>query len=282
MKRILLPFTFLLALTSAGQSGWVKEKNELYIQLAYSSFQSDQYYNLDGALLKTAEFSQQSTVLYGEYGLGKNFAILLNYVAYRWNGFETTQTVSGTGDAFLGVQYAINEGEFPISITVGPEIPLARANRFAMSTINDFDRINLPTGDGEWNVKATLAASHRYKDLPVYASLYSTFNYRTSFEDEPFSNQVKTGLEIGYQPIKAMWIQAKIHAFASLGEPKGGSDFIRGEGTSFTAVEFTVSYSFTKRWMAVANTALYTDWVAQRKNLYSAPNYGLGIAFKLD
>jgi hypothetical protein len=207
---------------------------------------------------------------------------MLNQVVYRWNGFETTERVSGIGDAFVGIQYALAKGAYPVSITVGPEIPLAQANRYASSTVNSFDRINLPTGDGEWNVKATLAGSHKFENLPVYTSIYTTFNYRTSFEGNPFSNQIKAGAEIGYQPLKPLWLQAKIHVFYSIGAPKRNSDFIRAEGTSFTAVEFAAAYSMSRKLALVANVGLYNDWIAARKNLYSAPNYTLGIAFKLD
>jgi hypothetical protein len=282
MRKILLPLLLLFAFNAAGQGGWVKEKNKYYVQLAYTTFQSDQYFNLDGELLETSSFSQQSVILYGEYGLGKNLAVVLNHVLYRWNGFETTERVSGTGDAFIGIQYAFAKGAFPVSVTVGPEIPLAQANRYASSNENNFDRINLPTGDGEWNVKATLAGSHKFENLPVYTSIYTTFNYRTSFEGAPFSNQIKAGAEIGYQPVKPLWLQAKIHLFYSIGEPKSNSDFIRGEGTSFTSAEVAAAYSITGKWALVANVGFYNDWLVARKNLYSAPNYTLGIAFKPD
>jgi len=87
--------------------------------------------------------------MYGEYGLGRRFAAVLNYAGYRRNAFKTTDPVSGSGDAFVGLQYGIFIGKFPLSILVGPEIPIGNADLKAQNNNSPFGNvINLPTGDG--------------------------------------------------------------------------------------------------------------------------------------
>lgn len=281
MRFILFIFGFCLSPILWAQGGWVKEKGEGYFQTAFNTFSSDQYYNIGGELLETNVFSQQSVSLYGEYGLGGRFALVANFIGYRWNGFETTETVSGMGDLYLAAQYALLKGKFPVSITVGPEIPTGQGELFAQSKLVSFERINLPPGDGEWNVRAFLASSHKFEKLPLYASAHISWNFRTSYEDSELSDQFSAGVEIGYNPFKPLWLQAKLGLQESVGKPAGAIDFVRGEGTSFASVEFLAAYTFWKSLIALAGVRFYGDFIVDRANLYDGTNYTFGLAYKL-
>lgn len=273
----------LLLLTSEifAQGGWVQEKGEGYFQSSFSTFSSEKYYNLGGNLLETNEFRQQSILLYGEYGLGKRFAAVANFVGYRWNSFETTNVVSGAGDLYLAAQFAVLKGKFPVSITVGPEIPTGKSELLAQNKFVSFEQVNLPTGDGEWNVRAFLAGSHDFKNLPIYLSTHIAWNFRTQYEGSEFSDQFSAGIEVGYQPIKPLWIQARVGLQESIGTPAAGVDFVRGEGTSFGSVEFTSDYNFWKNLSVIAGVRFYGDIIAKRANLYDGNNYTLGLAYNL-
>lgn len=282
MKKL---FTFIFIFSTNicfGQSGWVKTKNQLYTQLSYSFFASEDYYNISGDLLSTNKFSQNNINLYAEYGLGNRLAIQVNYTVLRANSFSSTETVWGGGDVFVGIQYAILKGKFPLSFTIGPQIPLGDRELLAQNNTNPSDQINLPTGDGEWNIWSTLALSHSFHPAPFYASIYSSFNYRTSYKASTFSHQLKNGIEIGYQPISNLWIQGKMAGYQTLGTPNEGIDIFRGEGSEFTSVELAASYPIWKQLQLTANTLFYSDWLISRKNIYSAPVYSICIAFQVD
>ncbi len=282
MRFILFIFGLCLSTILWAQGGWVKQKGEGYFQTSFTTFSSDQYYNIDGELLETNVFSQQSVLLYGEYGLGSGFAVVANYVGYRWNGFETTETVSGMGDLYLAAQYAIIKGKVPVSITVGPEIPTGKSELFAQSKLVSFEQINLPPGDGEWNVRTFLAASHKFNRLPVYINAHVSWNFRTSFDGVDLSDQFIAGIEVGYNPFKPLWLQAKVGLQESVGKPAGAIDFVRGEGTSFGNAEFLGSYQFWKSLSIIAGVRFYSDIIVERANLYDGTNYTIGLAFKLE
>ncbi len=258
-------------------------QGKLYSQLSFTSLNSEEYFNLKGQKLSTSEFQQESVLVYGEYGLGHRFAAVLNYVAYRWNAFETTDRVSGSGDAFIGVQYAILKDDFPLSITVGSELPIGASDLKAQNNNSPFvDQINLPTGDGEWNVWSTLALSHSFPKLKMYTTLSTGFNYRTEYEGSDFNNQVKSNLEIGFEPIEKLWVQARLGVYETLGTPESGVDFIRGEGTAFTTYGVGLAYDLSKGFGINMHGTFYGDFLISRKNIYSAPVVSGGIFYKIE
>ena len=103
-------------------------------------------------------------------------------------------------------------------MSLGAEIPTWRANAFAQSKTIALEKINLPTGDGEFNFWTTLAAS---KSLGIgYVSLYSAYNFRTKYQGLAFQDLYQIGGEIGFNPIKSLWINGKIRWQLSTGESK--------------------------------------------------------------
>ena len=174
LKAVVLGFMCLISLDIAAQSGWTKEKTEGFYQLSFQSLKSKDYYSLEGDLLKTNQFSQQSLIFYGEYGVTDKFTIIANWPLQTWNGFETTETVSGIGDLRLEFKHALLKKYFPLSISMAPELPIGRANHFAKSKVSDFEQINLPSGDGEFNVWTTLATSPIISELSTKAFPFLT------------------------------------------------------------------------------------------------------------
>ncbi len=281
MKLVVFLFAVFTVVTAQAQGGWTKSKGEGYYQISYTGFASDQYYNLDGELLTTNEFAQSSVVVYGEYGLGSNIALVTNFVGFRWNGFESTETVSGIGDLYLAIQYALKKGKLPISLTLGPEIPTGRSELFAQSKTISFEKINLPTGDGEWNVRAFLAASYPFQKLPIYISSHVTWNFRTTYDNTKLSDQYGAGFEVGYNPIKPLWLIAKTGILGSPGTPASGVDFVRGEGTSFGSTDFVASYKLWNNFSIMTGVRFFNDFIVQKANMYDGTNYTFGIAYQL-
>ncbi|MEP4374537.1 MAG: hypothetical protein ABJ333_05735, partial [Algoriphagus sp.] len=189
LKAVSLGFMCLFSLDIAAQSGWTKEKTEGFYQLSFQSMKSKDYFSLDGAQLETNQFSQQSLVFYGEYGVTDKFTIMANWPLQTWNGFETTETVSGLGDLRLEFKHALLKQYFPLSISVAPELPIGNANHFAQSKVNNFEQINLPSGDGEFNVWTTLASSFALPTIPLYGNIFTSYNFRTQYDGVSFSDQ---------------------------------------------------------------------------------------------
>lgn len=266
---------------ACGQSGWTKSKGEGFFQTGFSTFGSDNYYALDGEKLVTNRFHQQSIVFYGEYGITDKFTMIANLPLQNFNGFETTETVSGLGDLRLEFKHSLLKQYFPLSIGIAPEIPIGRANNFANSKVNDFERINLPSGDGELNVWTTLATSFALGDFPFYGSLFGAYNYRTQYDGISFSDQIAVGVELGYKIADTVWFNVRMNGLTSMDDVTEVTDFVRGDGTEYTSYSFGVSAPVYKDFHLSLNFRNFTDLLFQRKNIYSGGVLGIGIFYNL-
>lgn len=279
MKKIIYLFILIPIFTKA-QSGWVKAPGEWYTQLSASSLLSKDYYNLAGNQLPTNQFEQYALNLYTEYGLNQKLTFI-GGTSLRSNAYETTDAVVALGDLRLELKYSLLRNKFPLAISVASEIPLSNKTSFATvdqpNELGIREKINLATTDGEVNFWTTLALSHSFGKGKTYASAYGAYNLRTA----GFTDQIKTGVEFGVQPLNRLWLNGKLNAlFATSDEPNPGVPFIRGEGTTFTAHSFGASYEFKNGIGISAEYFGFSDLIAERKNIYSAPVFTIGAFFK--
>jgi hypothetical protein len=220
-------------------------------------------------------------VFYGEYGVTDKFTVIANLPLQNFNGFETTETVSGLGDLRLEFKHSILKKILPLAISVAPEIPTGRANNFANSIVNDFERINLPSGDGEFNVWTTLATSFALGDFPFYGSLFGSYNYRTQYDGISFSDQIAVGMELGYKIADKVWVNARLNGLTSVDEITEVTDFVRGDGTEYTSYSIGASVPVYKEFHLNLNYRNFNDLLFQRKNIYSGGVFTIGIFYNL-
>lgn len=280
MKFALSLLLLVNGFISFAQSGWTRSKHTSFVKVAYNYFQSDNYYNPTGDHLNTSVFRQQSITFYGEYGITDRFTTILHAPLLKANGYETTNTVYGIGDLKIEFKYRLLKN-IPVSISIAPEIPTGSRNNYAVNKSNSQERINLPTGDGEFNVWSTLAGSASFHPVPAYISGAVAFNYRTTYEDIDFRNQLKYTLEAGYKIADVVWINGTIAAQQSLGNASGITDFVRGDGTEFTAFGVGVAYAFMGNWSITAQVWTYGDLIFERKNIYAAPTFSVGVFYEI-
>ncbi|WP_421874839.1 hypothetical protein [Marinoscillum sp.] len=261
------------------QSGWTKGKDEAFFKLSYIHFSSDEYHNLSGESMTTATYRQQQVGVYGEYGVTERLTLLMDWPLLKWQGFESTETVLGTGDIRIGAKYALVK-KIPISLTIMPELPIAQANKYARNDNPAFGSINLPTGDGEFNVYSTLAVSTSLYPLPGYVNFFSTYNFRTSYESVQLTDQMMEGLEVGYQPVGALWLKAGLKLQQTLNDSETAVSFVRGEGTEFTSYYLGAYYSATESWGVDFTFINYLDGPQQSRNIYQGPIFSLGLVYE--
>lgn len=281
MKKIALTsFMLIVGLTSTfAQSGWTKEKKNLFIKIDYQFYNSTDYNNLNGTTIQTDEFKQNTFLFYGEYGISNKFSINAYLPIFRFNAYENTETVSGIGDLKLELKYALLKGKFPLAISVAPEFPTGPKNLFAKSKVNSFDEINLPTGDGEFNVWTTAAISHSFYPKPLYVSAFTSFNYRTSFENRDFQNQLLSGVEAGYKLFDKLWLSGKLSALNGLGAKPRFADFIRGDGTTYTGISFNGMYEIGKNYGINLQYFTPSNLIVKSRNNYNANIYSIGLVY---
>lgn len=276
----LSPILLLASFSSFGQSGWTKEKKEGFYQLSFNRFSSEDYFTLGGEKLSTNRFTQNSLVFYGEYGLTDKFTVIANWPLQVWNGFSSTETVSGLGDLRLEFKQALLKKYLPLAISVAPELPIGKANHFAKSVLNDFESINLPSGDGEFNVWTTLAASFALPNAPLYGNLYGAYNLRTQYDGISFSDQIGVGAEVGYKIADWVWINSRINAVTSVDDVTVITDFVRGDGSEFTSYSFGAAIPIHSGIHLSLNYRNYADFLFKRRNIYSAGTFSIGVYYE--
>ncbi|MBL6447505.1 hypothetical protein JMN32_14400 [Fulvivirga sp. 29W222] len=270
---------FLCFSTVQAQSGWTRKKGEYYLKVQTNHGKSDNYFNLSGEQLKTSEFVQSVTGLYGEYGITDRFTIISYGPVIKHQYFQTTEKITALGDLPIGFKYGIFQGKIPISVSLVTDIPIAKANNYAQNKENSFEQINLPAGDGEWNFRLTAAASHSFYPIPAYASVYSTFNYRTQYEGVDFTHQAMGGTEVGIIIGSKVWLIGGLSFQKSLGSG-AAVDFVRGEGTEFTALEIKSAVEVYNAISLNVGYFRYMDLIIERANLYSSGIISLGLAYE--
>lgn len=280
LKLLFGLWLFVLSVNANAQSGWTKERKEGFYQLSFNRFSSEDYFTLAGDQLETNEFTQNSLVFYGEYGFTDKLTLIANWPLQVWNGFSSTETVSGLGDLRLEFKHALLKKYLPLSISVAPEIPIGKANNFAQSKLNDFESINLPSGDGEFNVWTTLSTSFSLPNTPLYANFFGAYNFRTQYQDIEFTDQIGIGMEVGYKVANLVWINGRINGLVSVTDVLVATDFVRGDGTEYTSYSFGAAVPVYKDISLSLNYRNYSDFLFDRKNLYSAGTFSLGVIYE--
>lgn len=269
------PFCLLQA-----QSGWVRAKGSGFAQATISYFAADQYFGLDGSKNSGAStFQSYALQGYAEHGLTDQLTIIGQVPLVKFHQLSSTASVAGVGDIQLGVKWGLTK-KWPLALSVVAEIPTDDGILFASAKqpneLGILERINLPTSDGEWNVRTTLALSKSSSSGKVYGSLYGSVNWRT----EQFSHQWQSGLELGYAPSKRWWLIAKLQLQESLTDEPRNVSFLYGEETTFTAFGFTTFYAVNDRWKITAAYFDYTDLIIKLNNIYNGPTFSLGVALE--
>jgi len=265
---------------TAAQSGWTKPRGELFSRFGYQYFGSDKYLNLSGDEMKTNTFIQHSFTLYGEYGITDRLTLLLDWPALKTHRFESTEAITGIGDLNTGIKYALSK-KVPLSLSIIPELPIARANRFAQNKNPDFGAINLPTGDGEFNIYNILSGSVSFYPTPIYSNAFFGYNLRTQYEEIQLSDQLLFGLEVGGKVLGWAWIKTAIKLQKSLNRSSEVVSFIRGEGTEYTSINLGLFMPIKDGFSADISYFDYVDFLIPGRNIYDAQVFSIGLVYEI-
>ncbi|MFN0275071.1 MAG: hypothetical protein ACKVPJ_04960 [Chitinophagales bacterium] len=272
---------FLLSFNVFSQSGWVKEKNEWYINSTLQYAASNNYYNTDGILITTNTYTSAGLYFYGELGITDYLTLISSIPAVKFQKFEGTTTTAGFGDVLLGGKIGVLKNKFPLSVGIYAEIPSGTSELFAQVIENPIEQINLPSGDGEFNLRTEIALSHSFFPKPFYASVYAGYNFRTMFDNTMFHDQIYNGAEVGYEFMKKFWLIAKLNTQITLqDETLSGIDFTRGEGTEFSKYQVSILFPSTTKWSLSFFYTGYMNFPVTLKNVYAAGNFGLSFSLK--
>ncbi len=258
-------------------SGFTKGRGEVYVKVAFSTFTSNDFYDLSGRLNdRGQDFTQRNLGIYAEYGILDELTVSANVPALRINSYANTNSALGVGDIQLALKYGVRLFGFHLSASVMPELPLGDSD----ATVQTDSGLNLvlPTGDGEFNVWTQLALSRPFsisalKWMDGWASVGVGYNVRT----KGYANQVGFGGEVGLRLFELAYLQGRLRGqIVPSDDLDTASGFIYGEGTEYLTVGAGVA-------VVVPETPLLGTFdfevpVAGQMNLYSGPVFIAGIA----
>jgi hypothetical protein len=273
-------FTICSAITQA-QSGWVLDKQYWYWNTTASYCWSSTYYTLDNEPLLGSTYHSGALHTYGEYGITNRVTLTTGIPLLKIQGFSTTNAVYGLGDLAPGVKVGILKHKFPLAAFAIAEIPTGSSEDFATNKQNGIEMINLPSGDGEWNLKTGLALSHSFYPKPFYTSAFAQYNFRTQYEETEFHDQFNAGLEAGYLIRNTYYLIAKANIQKIVGnEMINAIDFVRGEGTEFTNLQLVFDSPLYNNLHIHMRYDTYLNFPVTLKNSYRLHCFGIGISMK--
>lgn len=263
-----------------GQSGWTRQAGSFFAKIDFSRLAAEQYYTPLGTELSTNTFHQNSLNFYGEYGWKNRWTFIVAAPLYRQNSFDGTEPVGGIGDLRLELKYRLTKNnQIPLALSIAPEFPTGRQNAFSASKTVAGEKINLPTGDGEFNVWTTLAVSQSFGKK--YISGFAAYNFRTKYEGLPFRDLYQFGVEAGWCPLPKLWLNAKLRTQFSTGESRHPElGFVRGDATTYTLASAEAFYKINKNWGLAATYLTGGGWIAPLKNIYVAPYFSVGVVYE--
>ena len=199
-KTIILSLLFVFACQFFTHAQWLEKKGNGYFKLSAWALEADQHYTNSGKIDPNATRGVFNLNLYGKYGLSENWNVIA-YVPFYVKSYQNHQVSSVTnetilegeeytsfGDMNLGVEYRLfkkSKHAFSATLTLG--IPSGDSKGGSDGSYQ--------TGDGEFNQELRFNAGTSFSLIKhsFYAKIYLGFNNRT----ENFSNEIKTGIEVG-------------------------------------------------------------------------------------
>jgi len=259
--------------------GWTQPKGSGYFKLSQFAIIADQYFTPSGDIVDITTTGIYNTGIYAEYGFTDRFTAILNFPFFSRATLNRKETMDGTlveegdhlnsvGDTDLTLKYGLLQNSGVVlsaSLTLGLPLGEQSGGRTGL----------LQTGDGEFNQMLLVEASRSFYPAPIYASALVGFNHRTN----NFSNEIRYGLEVGYNPGKFF---ANLRFYGVNPIKNDSQEVVAVNGIFNNNVEYLsispeIGYQVTDKFGASASVggAFFA------KNILAAPTLILGVFMKL-
>jgi len=275
---MVVPSMLLLFCLHEAQGGaWTRKQHSFYAKLGFTTLSTNQFHTKDGNKISTADFQTWSLNLYGEYGMFDRLTGIVKFPIARNARFETTESKLGIGDLGLELKYGLlSEGSTPVAVGVGVELPTGDENGFGFLKDGSGGFVLLPTGDGEFNTRLNLYASHSFYPIPAYISIDGGYNFRT----KNFTDEYAVGFQAGYKLAETVWLQANLRAIGPVGTSNldligSGIALGLGEGVQYTTYGLGAAYEFIPHWNISFD---FFSAFGKITNIYSGVNLIFGIS----
>jgi hypothetical protein len=113
----------------------------------------------------------------------------------------------------------------------------------------------------------------------MYGTIHSAFNLRTSYLGNAFANQLRSGVEVGFSPLKETWCILKFNSLVELTNNSTSNDFLRQSGTNYNQYGIMVLSEIYKGFGASVQLNGFTEYPAKLTNLYTSNYLSFGIFY---
>ena len=257
---------------------WTRKQNSFYAKLGFSAISTNKFYTKDGNKIRTADFQAWSVDLYGEYGILNRLTGVIKFPLIKRAAFETSEAKTGIGDLGIELKYGLLAGSSPVAIGIGVELPTGDQGGIGLlkdQANNPGGFIHLPTGDGEFNTRATLYLSHSFYPIPAFVAIEGGYNFRT----KNFTDEYAFALQAGYKLADKIRLQANLRGLGPATDPDPelarNAALGLGEGVQYTSYGFGAAYELLPRYNLTFD---FFSAFGKITNIYSGANFVVGLS----
>jgi hypothetical protein len=249
-RRLVALALLAVSLWPAGAraGAWTRDEGRFLVATSYQQLATTSYYGPDFNVIPIRPYTQHVVGLYGELGLVSRWlTAAVEGTLYRRNDLIDQGYTEGVGDFRVGLWTGIVTS--PIHLSLGLTLGIPAGDRSPRVPGGDAEAQviarSLPTGDGEWDVEARLAAGHTFgkkRRWPLEHYVVAELGYwlRTSGFSDAVVYRLELGTKIPYGVVERFWFIVKLTGVESFASDKEASAAFSGlgNGVTYTAYGF--------------------------------------------
>lgn len=280
MKKNTIAILICILSYTISSAQWTKGKDKGYFKLSAWFLEADKHYTDTGKTDPNATRGVFNLSLYGEYGLTNNIDAVL-YLPFLSRVYQNN-IVSGTNGNIIQEGEALNSiGDIDIAIRYG----LVKKEKIVVSASL---LLGIPTGiseggsdgsyqtgDGEFNqlIKTSVGLPFSFIKRSSYLKAYVGFNNRTN----GFSDEFRTGGELGINVTNKLWLNGKLGIVKSLKNRSLNAQ--NSQGSIFANNVEYASYSFEGAYYITKKMGISLNYASafSGRIIYAAPSISGGI-----
>jgi hypothetical protein len=269
----------------AAAGAWTREPGHVYLNVSYSHIAASNFYTPDFHVTPIQPYEQHVVGFFGEVGIAPWLSATLDGTIYRRNQILASGYTEGVGDWRLGVWTALSRARVRLALGLLVGIPLGDPAPSAGPNADaDAQQIarSLPTGDGEWDVEARLAAGTSLGGVrawPVRHYVIAEAGYwqRTHGFAASFTYKLEVGTQFPYRFVDRFWLIWRFSGVESFASEMEAARDATGLGNGVTYLSPGVAI-FGRIWKGLGasvgvDSALRARSVAAAVQLYTSVSW---------
>jgi hypothetical protein len=233
----------LLSCASTALAGpWTHPAGHFYANISYSRISATKLYAPNFEKISIVPYSQQTVGVYGEVGVIDRWLTLsADATLYRFARLQQQGSTRGFGDLRLGAWSGLSTSPIRLALGVFAGIPTGDSAPDAGASADEEARSiarSLPTGDGEWDAEARLAAGYSLASstwpLRHYFIAELGYSLRTRGISDGLTYNAEVGTQIPVAVLDRFWLVVRLRGLESFASNEEAGQNATGLGQGVT------------------------------------------------